>query len=139
MLSNWVRSAQIPNHFMREALRTDKGKARLNGVESFECDYETFCGPSALMKRWNNCLDSIGGPTVAGTGIGFFDGSQDAAILGLATKFLAFSPSGNRDAAGMNLTGAGTEPAYIQYDPMFGPEELRKFRAEEGRSARESK
>ena len=76
------------------------------------------------MKRWNNCIDrSI--PGVAGNEIGFFDGSEGAAILGLATKFLTFSPSGERDAAGMNLVGAGREMAYIIADPMFGPEEAR--------------
>jgi len=128
MLSDWVRSAIVPNHFMRDALRTDKGKARLDGVESIECDYEELCGTTAKMKRWNNCADTVfpQGQQVAGTDNGIFlDGSEDAAILGLATKFLAFTPSGAKDAAGMNLVGAGTEPAYIHYDPMFGPEEAR--------------
>ena len=115
MLSDWVRSVAIPNHFTRNRLGTDKGKARLDGVQSDECDHYELCGPTAYYKR-NAC----------GT-----DGSEDAAILGLATKFLAFSPSGDHATAGMNLVGAGTEPAVIRTDAMVGPDE-----ANTGRTSR---
>ncbi|MCH9035138.1 MAG: hypothetical protein IID42_11670, partial [Planctomycetes bacterium] len=133
MLSDWVRSVAIPNHFTRSQLRTDKGKARLDGVASIECDYEELCGPTAFQKRWNNCADQSA-PGVAGVRLGFFDGSEDAAILGLATKFLAFSPSGDMDTAGMNLVGAGTEEAIIRFDLEQGPSELRDTRRSSVRS-----
>jgi hypothetical protein len=124
MLSNWVRSVAIPNHFKRSALRTDKGKARLDGIASDECDrgaddghdyvsgYELYCGPTAKSKR-RNC------ETAASS-----EESEDAAILGLATKFLSFSPSGDQATAGMNLVGAGEESAEIWVDAQIGPDEL---------------
>jgi len=118
MLSDWVRSAAIPNHFMRSQLHTDKGKARLDGVASIECDYYDLCGETAALKR-DYCIrppeDSRDG----------FWGSEDSAILGLATKFLSFTPSGAHDTAGMNLVGAGDEESRIQVDVLTGPEELR--------------
>ncbi len=128
MLSDWVRSAAIPNHFKRSALRTDKGKARLDGVASTECDYEELCGPTAFTGRLGNeCLrDGVAG------GFGRFSGSEDAAILGLATKFLGFSPSGANAAAAMNLVGMGKEAAEIDYNPTEGSGTLR---APEGRTA----
>ena len=129
MLSNWVRSVAIPNHFKRSALRTDKGKARLDGIASDECDrgtevvvngdsdrisgYELYCGPTAANKR-RNC-DAVASLN---------NESEDAAILGLATKFLAFSPSGDQATAGMNLVGAGEESAEIWVDAQIGPDEL---------------
>lgn len=124
MLSNWVRSAAIPNHFKRTALRTDKGKARLEGLASTECNYFDLCGPTAALKRFNNQCLNRGGAGVAGSP-GLFE-SEDAAILGLATKFLAFSPSGAQAAAGMNLVGMGEEPAFISYDPATGSAELQE-------------
>lgn len=116
MLSNWVRSSAIPNHFKRTALRTDKGKARLEGLASTECNYYELCGPSATLKRFANRCGEPG----AVAGIPGFHESEDAAILGLATKFLAFSPSGAQATAGMNLVGMGEERAYIYYDPTTG-------------------
>jgi hypothetical protein len=122
MLSNWVRSAAIPNHFRRTALRTDKGKARLDGVESIECDYRALCGPVAVSKRFSGeCQGGVAGGGPNGT---ILNQSEDAAILGLATKFLSFSPSGDQATAGMNLVGSGEESATIQYEPEDGSEEL---------------
>jgi hypothetical protein len=125
MLSDWSHNQSIPNHFLRSALGTDKGKARLDGVASTECDYESLCGPTAKMKRWYNCTDTVD-PGVAALGNGFFDASEDAAILGLATKFLAFSPSGKLETAGMNLVGVGRKPATIIHDvtPITDGQEL---------------
>ena len=121
MLSDWVRSGAIPNHFKRSALRTDKGKARLDGLASTECNYIELCGEQATLKRIFNVCRRIGGDGVAG-GPNFnpFAQSEDAAILGLATKFLDFSPSQDQAAAGMNLVGMGEEAAYIFYDPAEG-------------------
>jgi len=116
MLSDWVRSEAIPNHFKRSALRTDKGKARLDGVYSTECDYEEICGPSAFQKKWSCGLNTP-----------YSSWSQDAAILGLATKFIAFSGGLTDQAtAGMNLVGAGREAGTIIWDVSKGDtEELR--------------
>jgi len=122
MLSNWSRTAAIPNHFKRSALRTDKGKARLTGVASDECDYLELCGPTATRKRWSSeCGDSVAG----GNQTSFHGGSEDAALLGLATKFLTYSPNGDMATAGMNLTGTGAGVAVLLVDGMVGPEELR--------------
>jgi len=120
MLSNWVRSAAVPNHFKRSALRTDKGKARLDGVQSIECNYCDLCGETASFKRFS-C--DKGGNQTAGFG-SCLNESEDASILGLATKFLSFSPSGEQATAGMNLVGSGEEAATIQYIPRIGPREL---------------
>jgi hypothetical protein len=128
LLSDWVRSAAIPNHFRRSALRTDKGKARLDGISSIECEsssrvnddfvsgYEKFCGKSAKQKR-RDC--DLGGGTAGGP-----LESENAAILGLSTKFLSFDPSGDQATAGMNLVGAGEEAAVIRYFLPPGPDEL---------------
>ena len=117
LLSDWSRSEVIPNHFRRSALRTDKGKARLDGVGSNECDYEELCGPTAFQKMWSCGADFAGGP---GAGL-----SHDAAILGLSTKFIAFSGGITEHAtAGMNLVGAGREAATIEADIQTGGEEL---------------
>jgi len=120
MLSDWVRSVAVPNHFKRTALRTDKGKARLDGVESTECDYVALCGPTAAQKR------SICGRLTKsnGTYLNPLDQSEATALLGLATKFLAFNPSGKKATTGMNLVGMGRESATIQTDIMVGPDEL---------------
>jgi hypothetical protein len=115
MLSDWSRSEVIPNHFRRSALRTDKGKARLDGVYSTECDYEELCGETAYQKRRNCDLNTP-----------YRSWSENAAILGLATKFIAFSGGISEHAtAGLNLVGAGSEAATIRADVEAGGEELR--------------
>jgi hypothetical protein len=89
LLSNYVRSVAIPNHFLRSNLRTDKGKARINGVASTECD-------------------DINEP--------FFDNdSVNASLLGMATKVLSFNGS-DLDTTGLNLVGMGEQAGLIQYD-----------------------
>lgn len=122
LLSNWVRSAAIPNHFRRTALRTDKGKARLDGVESIECDYFALCGETASLKRFF-CEEPGSGGTAGVIPI-LVGESEDASILGLATKFLDFSPSGDKATAGMNLVGAGEEESAIRYIARIGPRDL---------------
>ena len=137
MLSDWVRSVAIPNHFTRAALRTDKGKARLDGVESTECDYEALCGPTAVTKRKENyekngiirCDRSS--PAVAFDRFDELGQSEEAALLGVVAKFLDFDPSGDKALAGMNLVGMGTDSAEICVDPMVGPDEAR----DEGRTS----
>jgi hypothetical protein len=113
LLSDWSRSEAIPNHFLLNALGTDKGTARLTGVASFECDYGEICGiePRRVPIAGFNGLDL----------------SRDASLLGLATKFIAFSGGVVKyDTAGMNLVGVGRAPATIIHDvtPITDGQEL---------------
>jgi len=124
LLSQWVRSSAIPNHFKQTALRTDKGKARLEGQQSIECDdYEGFCGETAALKR-RFC---------GGVAMPLLRGSEDASLLGLATKFLSFDPSDNLATAGMNLVGMGEESAIIHTELQLGPTLLQDSLGGEGR------
>ncbi len=113
MLGQWSPSVAIPNHFRRSTLRTDRGKARLNGVKSTECDYETECGIPPAMNA--QCVS-----TAVGFGGAY---SQDTPLLGLATKFLSFAGQGlaTVETSGLNLVGLGEEPARIVLDVMYGP------------------
>lgn len=121
MLRDWVRVA-IPNHFVRSVLGTDKGKARLEGVASIECDYSTICGLDALEVLSRPGCE---GPTAGANGFARL-ASTDAALLGLTTKFLTFdNGAAKQDASGLNLIGSGTESALIRVDIPFGPPEAR--------------
>jgi len=87
LLSNY----DAPNHFLIQNLQTDKGKARIDGMQS------TICG-----------------------------GSDDAAILGVVGKEIAFSGASSRTArSGRSLVGMGYESATIQQDIISPPGELR--------------
>jgi hypothetical protein len=97
------------------ALGTDKGKAGLVGVQSFDCDnYLDRCGPSAANKR-EHCERPVDAPPA----------SEDTSILALATKFITYS-SGKMEAAGMNVHGTGQGRAVILYDVQAGPSEQRE-------------
>jgi hypothetical protein len=127
MLSDWARSQAIPNHFTRSALRTDKGKARLDGVESDECDYFDICGrePRDFIEVEPVCK-VVESASVAGfpNGISF---SHDASLLGISTKLLSFTGGQTEENAtsAINLIGMGTERARIRTDNSDAPEELR--------------
>ena len=83
LLSNY----ELPNHFMMATIHTDKGKARIDGVQSTLCDY-----------------------------------SEEAPLLGVAAKILAFSGVNVAHAyAGMTLVGQGTEIGVIQADIVDMP------------------
>ena len=126
-LSDWARFEAIPNHFTRTALRTDKGKARLDGVESDECDYFEICGrePRLVVELPTICKIVVP-PVVAGfpNGHSF---SSDASLLGIATKMLSFSgrPTEENAASAINLVGLGAESASIRTDTEEPIEELR--------------
>ena len=99
LLSNYVRDVSIPSYFLRSVLRTDKGMARINGVFSEECDYEEVCGMEPPRVR----------PAVRR--------GDSRPLLGVAAKELTFSgTTENRETAGMNLPGSGTESATIRFD-----------------------
>jgi len=118
MLQNWASNT----NFFRN-LGTDKGKARLRSDDSILCDVRALdlCGETALIKRYF-CERPV--PPIAGGGPVFPGFSEIASVLGLATKFLAFSPSQKFASAGMNLVGAGDREATIWVDPSDGPEEI---------------
>jgi len=105
-------------------LRTSKGKARLTAGDSVECDFEDHCG-----------LDESRRPILLEetTRLGLRRRSDDPVpILGLATKFLAFTGGGTPEqaTAGMNIPGsggdAGDPSSFILYDIQHGSDEIRE-------------
>ncbi len=106
LLSNYVRNASIPNHFLRTQLRTDKGVARIDGVHSTECDYFETCGIHARP--------SFG--VTAGV-LNGFSPSHDTALAGLSAKILTFSGAkSNVEWAGGNLHGTGEQSSTLRVD-----------------------
>ena len=82
-----------PNHFLKEFLQTDQGKARFKGVMSDD-----------------NCEYCPG------------EGTQDAPLLGVVAKMLVFDGGNNYAAAGSNLFGMGfDDTAVIQFEPEGPP------------------
>ncbi len=120
LLSNYVRDASVPNHFLRTQLRTDKGYARIDGVHSDECDYYDTCGIDPRR--------TLG--VVAGGNYGF---SQDTALAGLSFKILTFTGSStNIEWAGGNLHGSGEQSSTIRFDvgPFCGDGKVNQDREE---------
>lgn len=97
LVSHYTASG-IPNHFNRNALGTDAGVARIEGLASTEC----------------NGLEP------------FFLRSQAAPLLGVSAKVLSFgvSPSIQEEWAGTNLFGVGVARAAIRYDLFDASGEL---------------
>ncbi|MHC5113069.1 MAG: hypothetical protein ACYTGP_01415 [Planctomycetota bacterium] len=103
----------IPNHFLVLFLQTVRGKARIDGVQSAECDIDFYPDDGELGC---NPLDRV---------------SVDAALLGVAATILVFDEGGHAKA-GSTLIGMGTESATVRFDtlgkaPPFGddcPEDL---------------
>jgi hypothetical protein len=112
-----------PNTFLLANLQSDKGKARIDGKQADECE--------------ENCFrDELGNPLDLEDLFGLLDDlfedvdircSQDAALLGVASKILTFSGLPNQRAlAGSPLVGMGVERARIQYDLIAPPGSLRE-------------
>lgn len=98
LLSDYAGS----NHFLVNFLGTDAGKARLDGLESQECNV-LLCD---VFDFGPNC-------------------SSQAAILGVAAKLIAFSGLGSGMAASaVNLAGMDVESAAILYDITAPPGEV---------------
>lgn len=95
LMSRYITAVGIPNYFLRDLLGTDKGQARIDGVASVECDFLEHYGID--RKK-----------------------SENAALLGVASKVLSFDADANRDATGMNLINVGEEPARVLYDVFLG-------------------
>ena len=101
----------IANHFLRSNLQTDKGKARIDGIESMVCDVD--------FDPDNN--DDFPFPPRGGDDRDDRDIlSEDAAILGVAAKFLTFGNGVKFDQSGLNLIATGRESASIKYDDVDG-------------------
>ncbi len=103
LLSNY----DAPNHFLIGNLGTDKGKARIDGVQNNACD--SYCGAIGELDKnfYSVC-------------------SQPAAILGVISKEIAFSGAADRRArSGRSLVGMGVENADIYNDIIAPPGELR--------------
>jgi len=111
LLSNY----DAPNHFLIQNLQTDKGKARIDGVQSTVCDNN--CTPDTSIIDGTN--EGLGNIKPIGC-------SQDAALLGVVSKVVAFSGILPRTArSGQSLVGMGSQNATILYDIVTPPGELR--------------
>ena len=94
---------ELPNHFMMSVIHTDKGKARIDGMEDDMCDAGP-CHGDLQSAPW--C-------------------SQDAPLLGVSAKVLAFSGGSiARAYAGKTLVGQGTEAGWILADTVEMPDTL---------------
>ena len=109
LLSNYVRTA---NHFLRDNLQTDKGKARIDGIASSVCD------PSGVNcdlpdSEWCKLKQQ--------------ECSKNASLVGVAAKLMVFTGTSTLGVgqSGVNLVGMGTESAWIQYDSVGPPSPLR--------------
>jgi len=118
LLSAYSVDNGLDNHFILADLGSDKGKARIDGMQSFECD-NLFVPPNLqdavlqylLLHDREGCYYTI-------------NDSQFASLLGVAAKVLSFSGGATgRTWAGMNLVGAGIESAQILFDIPGGPEQ----------------
>jgi hypothetical protein len=98
-----------PMHFFRTNLQSDKGKARINGLQADRCDH--------------NCFDKLDGFDDF-FGLEFVC-SENSALLGVAAKTLSFNAgSGDVEEAGSNLVGLGFQSAKIKYDIIAPPGNL---------------
>ncbi len=132
LLSNY----DAPNNFTIELLNTNKGYARINGVQADSCDAPGSCCCVRRCSNGNNICENdnwCGTPPNQGT-CGLFgcfdpdcdqadirrgtpdrDCSENAALLGLSDKILTFGGAApRRTDAGMTLVGIGTQPAAIR-------------------------
>ena len=93
----------VPNHFLRQHLQTNKGKARIDGMASIVCDE----------------YDGMGSPVVI---------SEDAPLLAVRAMILDFDGGADMAMAGINLVGMGEEPevsaGVIMSDVIAPPPEL---------------
>jgi hypothetical protein len=106
-----------PNNFLIDNLGTDKGKARIDGVESAD-----FCDDEC---EWRFICDLAGEHQGCGWVWWCEVRSKDASLLGVAGKVLAFSGAvGGSALSGTTLVGQGTEEGKIKYDVESSPDTL---------------
>jgi len=128
-----------PNNFLQSLLNTDKGYARINGVQADSCDAPGSCCCVRRCSNGNNVCENdswCGTPPNQGT-CGLFgcfdpdcdqvdfargtpdrDCSESAALLGVSDKIMSFSGVGGAGItdAGMTLVAIGTQNATIIRD-----------------------
>lgn len=108
LLSNYG----IPNHFLLLTLQTNCGKARVDGLASNLCDFDTHGilgdNPCTPFNFPDGILDIV---------------SQPASLLGLVSTHLSFDAGAAFAVAGTNMFGLGTENAVILYDTEGAPPE----------------
>jgi hypothetical protein len=105
-----------PNSFLIDNLQTNKGKARIDGMQSNVCNSPDLCCHLGVDRA---CFPAIDHPQIDP------ECSKDAALLGVADRILYFSGfvTGRTDA-GMTLVGQGTQEAVIHRDIIDPPEPL---------------
>ncbi len=114
LLSNYG----APNHFLIDNLHTDKGKARIDGIQSDVCDPPSSC---CNLSTDIDCYPSVNHPAID------TDCSKSAALLGVSDKLLFFNGPGaqrRQSDAGMTLVGQGSESATVKWDVITPPQPL---------------
>ncbi|MCP3903223.1 MAG: hypothetical protein GY715_06255 [Planctomycetes bacterium] len=95
-----------PGHFGIDHLQTATGKARIDGLQSQNCDVDYETGDGACGAH---PLDVC---------------SEDAALAGLTTRLLSFDAGADYGAASAAMVGMGTDvTAVIRYDLTQPPPE----------------
>jgi len=109
LLSNYAAT----NNFLIGNIHTDKGKARIDGVASSDCDPVGSC---CNLSTDPDCFPSANHPAIDESC------SEAASLLGVSNKILVFSGAvTGRTDAGMTLVGQGTESGYFKWDVIDGP------------------
>lgn len=107
----------LPNNFLIQQLHTDKGKARIDGVASPSvCDAPNCCDRTDVdcQSQFEFENNGLRAPIC----------SEDAPLLGVANKILAFSGAASATGyAGVTLTGQGIEVGEIDSDLPTAPEQ----------------
>jgi len=124
------------NNFLKSLIQTDKGKARIDGVQADDCDAPGACcctrqcsvHPSACNDSSDcqagescglfNCFDPDCDLVDFARGTPDRDCSEAAALLGVSDKVMSFSGFGGAGItdAGMTLVAIGQENAVINRD-----------------------
>lgn len=99
-----VSGYDVPNHFLRGNLQTDKGKAQIDGLASQLCNFNYDLGDGLPLGE--DPRDVV---------------SQAASLLGVAAKQLSFSRGADYAVAGTTLIGMGTQAGLIQADLLGAP------------------
>lgn len=111
-----LSNVALPNNFLVGQLQTDKGKARIDGEAS-----PTVCDAPACCDRGDDaCIEDF---EFENPGLTPAICSEDAPLLGVANKIIAFSGAAMGHAyTAVTLTGQGTEEGKIKSDLPSSPE-----------------
>jgi hypothetical protein len=101
-----VGSYEAPNHFLQINLQTDKGRVRIDAVASTRCNRDD--DPADGLPLGDSPNDLV---------------SADAALLGVAARYIRFQAGNQLAIAGTNLHGIGTQSAVIRHDVVGPPPE----------------